>query len=140
MPKFGTKNALFAYFWAKIFKNYCHIWNQHPQICLLAKFSEKTKTPRFGTKNAWFGHFWTGICKQYCHIWNHHPQICIIAKFCGKTKMPKFGTKMPYLSILDQKCLILVFLGWNFKKLLAYLKSTPSNLSTFKILRKSKNA
>ena len=33
IPKFGTKNALLEYFWARILKNYCHIWNQHPQIC-----------------------------------------------------------------------------------------------------------
>ena len=25
MPKFGTKNALFEYLWARILKNYCHI-------------------------------------------------------------------------------------------------------------------
>ena len=25
MPKFGTKNALFGYFWARILKNCCHI-------------------------------------------------------------------------------------------------------------------
>ena len=25
MSKFGTKNALFRYFWARTFKNYCHI-------------------------------------------------------------------------------------------------------------------
>ena len=25
MPKFGTKNALFAYFWARILKNYYHV-------------------------------------------------------------------------------------------------------------------
>ena len=28
MPKFGAKNALVEYFWARISKN--HIWNQHP--------------------------------------------------------------------------------------------------------------
>ena len=33
MPKFGTKNALFAYFWARILKTYCHIWNQYPRKC-----------------------------------------------------------------------------------------------------------
>ena len=33
MSKYGTKNALFGYFWARILKYYCHIWNQHPQIC-----------------------------------------------------------------------------------------------------------
>ena len=31
MPKFGTKNAWFGYFWTGIWKQYCHIWNQHPQ-------------------------------------------------------------------------------------------------------------
>ena len=32
MSKFGTKNALFWYFWARIWKSYCHIWNQHSRI------------------------------------------------------------------------------------------------------------
>ena len=32
-PKFGTKNVFFGYFCAKILKNNCHIWNQHPRIC-----------------------------------------------------------------------------------------------------------
>ena len=26
MPKFENKNALFGYFWARISKNYFHIW------------------------------------------------------------------------------------------------------------------
>ena len=52
MGKFWTKNALFRYLWARILKNYCHIRNQHPQLCLFAKFHEKTKMPIFGTKNA----------------------------------------------------------------------------------------
>ena len=34
-PKFGTKNALFGFIWGRILKNYCHISNQHPQICLI---------------------------------------------------------------------------------------------------------
>ena len=54
MLKFGTKNtfwgvfltkdALFEYFWAQIFKqNYWHIWNQQPWICLIAKYLEIIK-------------------------------------------------------------------------------------------------
>ena len=43
MTKFGTKNTLFRYFWASILKNYCHISNQHPQICLFSKFHKKAK-------------------------------------------------------------------------------------------------
>ena len=117
MPKFGTKNVLFGYFWARILKNYSHIWNQHSRTCyificyyllfiffqysqicyylelLIAKICKKAKMPIFGTKNALFGYFLAGIWKRYCHIWNPHPQICLIAKFCEKMKFHKFGTK-----------------------------------------------
>ena len=58
MPKFGTKNALFRYLWAKMLKTCCHILNQHLQICLITKFyQKKKKIPKFGTKNALFGYF-----------------------------------------------------------------------------------
>ena len=43
--KFGTQNALFGYFWARILRNYSHIWNQHPRICLTGKFWEEIKMP-----------------------------------------------------------------------------------------------
>ena len=74
-------------------KNYCHISNQHPQICQIAKFCEETKLPKFGTKNALFRYFWDRILKNCCHILNQHPQICLLVKSWEKTKMPKFGTK-----------------------------------------------
>ena len=32
---------------------YCHISNQHPQICLISKFRAKIKILKFGIKNAW---------------------------------------------------------------------------------------
>ena len=41
MRKSGPKKAVFGYFWARIFKNYCHIYYQHPQICLIATFFQK---------------------------------------------------------------------------------------------------
>ena len=50
MPKFGTKNASFGYFWGGIWKQYCHIWNQHPRIFLIAKFHGKTKCLNLGSK------------------------------------------------------------------------------------------
>ena len=52
--------------------------------------------------------------------------------------MPKFGTKMPYFGIFDQKYMISVFLGWNLKTILSYLKSAPSNLSNCKVSHKKK--
>ena len=109
----NVSNASLGYFWAGIWKKYCHIWNQHPRLCLIAKFYKKTKIPKFGTKNALFGYFWTRILKNYCHIGNQLLRICLLAKFCEETKMPNLGLKMPFLSIFDQKCLIWVFLGKN---------------------------
>ena len=76
MPKFGTKSALFWYFWAGIWQQYCHILNQQLRMCLTAIFCRKTETTKFGTKNALFGYFWTRIVTNYCHICNRHPQIC----------------------------------------------------------------
>ena len=98
--KFGTKSAIFGYFWARILKTYCHIWNQQPQICLFAKFHEKM--PKFGTQNAWFGYLWPKMPyldifelqfkKNNCHIWISNPWICLIAKYWEIMKMPKSGT------------------------------------------------
>ena len=87
------KVPLVCYFWARTFKNCCHISNQHPQICLFAKFHEKARMPKFGTKNVWFRYFGAKIWKQYYHIWYQHFQIFLITKFCGKIKMFKVGTK-----------------------------------------------
>ena len=48
-PKFGTKRALFGYFW--------DIWNQNLRISVITKFFEETKMPKSGAKNAIFGIF-----------------------------------------------------------------------------------
>ena len=62
---FLTKNALFGYFFGKnLKKNYCEIWNQPLQFCLVAKYQEKTKMPKFETKNALLG-----IFDQECPVW-----------------------------------------------------------------------
>ena len=49
-------------------KNYCHISNQHPQICQIAKLRGKTNMPKFGTKNALLGSFLDKILKNYSNI------------------------------------------------------------------------
>ena len=64
IPKFGTKNALFENFRTGIWKQYCHIWNQHLRISIIAKFDEKTKMPIFVTKKLCLG-----ILYQKCLIW-----------------------------------------------------------------------
>ena len=64
MPKFGTKTTLLGYFWARNLKNYCDIWNEHPRICLIAKFREIRKMAKFGTKKASFEYFWAKIFEK----------------------------------------------------------------------------
>ena len=102
MHKFRTKNALFRYLCTRNLENYCHVWNQHIRICLIAKFCEETKMPKFGTKMPFLS-----IFDQECLIW----------VFLGKQKCLNLGPKTPFLGIFDQECLIWVFVGKNFKKL-----------------------
>ena len=59
-------------------KNYCQIWNQHPRICLIAKYHEIVRMPKFGIKSTKFGYFGARILKNDCHIWNQHLQIFLI--------------------------------------------------------------
>ena len=118
MPKSGTKTTLLGYFWQKtrylgisvqdFLKNYSHVWNHHPPVCLIAKFWEK-EMPNFGTKNALFGCFCAWILKNYCDIWNQYLRVCLIAKFCEEKKYLNVAPKMPYHGILDKKCFIWVF-------------------------------
>ena len=96
----GQKMLYLGIFGLEFLKNYSHISNQRPWICLIAKYREIMKMPKFGTKSALFGYFWARILKNYCHIWNQHPQICLIAKY-GKKKQKyvNLGPKLPYLGI-----------------------------------------
>ena len=130
MVKIGIKNALFGYFCARFLKNYCHIWNQTPQINQIAKFHKKMKIAKFGTKYVLLSIFdqecliWLfygqNFLKNFCHIWNQHLHICIFAKFCEKTKMSKFGSKNVFKGYFWTRIL---------KTLLSYLESEPSDLS-----------
>ena len=116
---FLTKNALLSIFSARILKNYCHIWNQHPKIFLFAKFHEKAKLHKFGTRNALFGYVSDRILKNYCQIWNQPHRIFLIAKFREKTKIHTFGTKNAWYAFFDQKLLISVFLSKKYTKTIA---------------------
>ena len=64
MSKFGTKNALFAYFWVGILKQYCHISNQHFRICLIATFAEKQKCLNLGPKMS----YWVFLKKKMPYL------------------------------------------------------------------------
>ena len=83
----------------EILKHYCHIWNQHPQICLIGKFCQKTKMHKFGTKNVFFGYFWVNFLKKLLSYLKSAPSnfLILITKFRKKKKQkclnlgPKFG-------------------------------------------------
>ena len=85
MLKFGTTNALFGCLWPNILKNYCHIWNQHPQIAVIAKFLEIMKMAKFGTKNALFRYFWARIFKKILPFLKSAPSNLSICKISWKS-------------------------------------------------------
>ena len=80
-----TKLALFGYFWVKILTNYCHISNQHPQICQTAKFHKKSKLPKLLTKNAVIGYLWGKVFKNIV-IFEIRPSILSNGRILQKTK------------------------------------------------------
>ena len=92
--KLRTKNALLG-LWAGMFKNYCHISNQRPPICLIAKFNVKIRILKFGTKNALFGclgvQFWKAIVLFVISALEF-----LVVKFGAETKILKFRTKNVY--------------------------------------------
>ena len=131
---FQTSNKkCIVWFWSLSLKNYCHIWNQHPQICQFAKFRDKTMMSRFGTKNALFGYFWARIFKKMLSYLKQHPRICLIGKSCKKKKSLNLGTQIPYF-------IFGYFWARILKKLLSWLKSALSNLPKCKISWKNENA
>ena len=70
----------------------------------------------FFIKNALFEYFWARILKKLLSYLKSVPSNLSICKFSRKKqKCLNLGPKMSYLGIFDQKCLIWVFLGKNFK-------------------------
>ena len=92
--KIGPKTPDFCYFWAGIWKQFCHIWNQWPRNCVIAKFGAKNKNLNMVPKMPYLGFFWPKMrdfglfCEKFwkflCNIWNQHSQICLFAKFHDK--------------------------------------------------------
>ena len=131
-----------AIFGLEFFKKYCHIWNQHRQMCLFGKLQEKTRMPKFGTKNTWFGYFGTRIWKQYCHIWNQHLPICKRVNFCEISKMPKFRTKNYFLVFFwPRMCYLGIFGKKLFLKNYCHIRNQhPRICRIAKFCEKNKNA
>ena len=107
--KFGTE----------IWKNCCHIWNQHPQICLFAKFHKKIKMPKLGPKMPALAIFKLKVEKNNAIFETSTLKFAWMQNFAENQKCLNLRPKMPYLSIFDQKYPIWVFLGKNFQNAIA---------------------
>ena len=65
MLNFETKNALFGYFWGRIFEKTILLFEISTlKFVSLQNFAKKTRLPKFGTKNTLLG-----IFEQECLIW-----------------------------------------------------------------------
>ena len=92
------------YFWLGIWKYYFHVSNQHPQICLVAKFGAKIKILKFGTKNVLFGYFWAwNLKKTIVRFEISTFKYVYLQNITKKQKCLNFGPKMPDLCIFGLK-------------------------------------
>ena len=99
----GPKMQFFGIFGLEFKKNYCHIWNRHPQVCLFAKFHGKTKMPKFGTKNAWFGYFGLEFENNLVIFEISTLEFVWLQNFAKKQKCLNLGPKIPCLCIFGQE-------------------------------------
>ena len=67
-PKFETKIALFACFWARIKQILLPYLKSTLLDLSYCKILRNMKMPKFETKIALFQYFWARILKNYCHI------------------------------------------------------------------------
>ena len=103
--KFWTKITLFGYLWIKNWKNYWNIWNQHSGICEVSSKSKKRRT-----KN--------GILLDR----NLSKLLSYSKSALSSYQNAKFHIKQKTLG-LEPNCLIWVFLGFDFKRILLHLNT-----------------
>ena len=92
MPKFGTKNALFGFFWARIKKNIVRCKISTIKFVYFQNFMRKQKCLNLEPKMP-------DLCTFGLEFENKHPWICQIVKFRDETKTPKFGTKRALIEL-----------------------------------------
>ena len=95
--KFRTINFWFEYFWVGIWKWNCHIWNQHPQICLILEFNLQIKFLKFGTKMPYLSSFGLEFERSYVIFEISTLEFVWLKNFKKKAKCINLRLKMPYL-------------------------------------------
>ena len=84
---------LYLGLWPGMLKNYYHICNQCPPICLIAKFCATIRIPELGTKNALFGCFGQQFRKTIAIFATRALEFVLLQSLVQKIKILKFGTK-----------------------------------------------
>ena len=114
--KIGTQYLLFGYCLDRIFKNYCHIWNCHPQICQIAKFRAQNSL-NLGRKMLYLGIFrLTFYLTNYCDILKSAPSNLYDSKILRKNKDKTLAPKMPYWVFFNKNALFEYFWRKIFKE------------------------
>ena len=85
--------------WAGMLKNYCHICNQRPPICLIAKFCGKVRTRKFGTKN--LGVLGSNVEKPLSYLQSAYLNLSYCKVWCKKQQSLNSGPKVPDFHILE---------------------------------------
>ena len=99
MPKFGTKNALYGYFWARILKNYCHNCSapsnlSNCQILRKKGLNFGQKMPDWGIFGLEFQNY--VVMFEICNL-----KFDCFLNFTSKQKYLNFRPKMRDLGIFD---------------------------------------
>ena len=79
--------------WPGMLKNYYHICDQRPPICLIGKFCATIRILKLGTKNALFGCFWQQFRKFIVIFATSALEFALLQSLVQKIKILKFGTK-----------------------------------------------
>ena len=100
-----TKNALFGYFWSRIFKKYCRIWNKHPQIFLIWELPKlPKKCPNLVPQVPYLGSFGLNIWKAIFILQFSTLKFVKLQNFAKKYNCLNLGLKMRYSAIFGLEC------------------------------------
>ena len=116
--------------WAKILKNFCHIWIQLPPISLIAEFCRNRKMLKCGTKNELFGYSCRNISEKPLSYLQSAPSNLPYCKVLyKKKKVLRFGSKNANFGarIVKHYCHI-----WNQRPRICLLTKFDANTKIFK--------
>ena len=68
MPKFGIKDALLGYFWARIKKKLSYLKSTLSNLCNCKILQQRKKKQNLGPKMPYLGIFELEFLKNYCNV------------------------------------------------------------------------